>query len=162
MNNNLLHIYTDGACRNNGKANAIGGYAYIVVLNGNYLKHLAVTDLPDVTNNVMELTAFLKAVKYLDAIELILDQVQDITIFTDSEYVMKGVTQWSANWEKKDYKDVKNASLWKDIMTIYNRLNKEFVIWVRWVRAHQKDDSVETYWNNKVDQLAAGKIKSIN
>ena len=134
----MIKIYTDGSCIGNpGK----GGWAAII-FNNNEKKILKGSkDLT--TNNQMELTATIKALKYIST----KDKIQ---IYTDSKYVKQGITEWIKKWKINGWKtskkeEVKNKDLW---LELDNLTSKNSIEWV-WVKAHSDNDL-----NNEVDLLA--------
>ncbi len=131
-------IYSDGACRGNPGP---GGWGAFLSSKG------SVKDIygfePNTTNNRMELTA---AIRGLYALK----QPCEVELFTDSTYVLKGMTEWLAGWKKKGWKTaakkpVKNADLWQllDAQCARHKVN-----W-HWVKGHSGDAG-----NEKADELA--------
>ena len=106
-----IKIYTDGACSGNpGK----GGWGALIQENDNE-KKLSGSEL-NTTNNRMELTAVIKALEHYD-------EAREIEVFTDSKYVMQGITEWIKNWKNNHWKtsqkkDVKNKDLWVLLDTV--------------------------------------------
>ncbi len=95
------------------------------------------------TNNRMELLAVIQGLRALK-------RPCAVTIHTDSQYVMKGMTEWLANWKRRgwltaDKKPVKNAELWQ---LLDEQVGRHTVSW-RWVRGHAGDPG-----NERADQLA--------
>ncbi|QIG59804.1 hypothetical protein [Dishui Lake phycodnavirus 3] len=140
------HVYTDGSCLGNPGP---GGWAVICS------EFRASGGLPHTTNNVMEMTAVVKA------LEMCLEKgILDIKLVTDSMYVKDGITSWMKNWKKNDWRKadgqpVKNKDLWMQIDTLSQQMNR--VEWM-WVRAHNGHPQ-----NEEVDRLAyqeAMRIKS--
>jgi ribonuclease HI len=137
-----VDLFTDGACSGNPGP---GGWAALLRYNGNEKELYGGEELT--TNNRMELRAViagLSAIKPRCA----------VTIHTDSEYVMKGVTQYLENWKKRgwktsDKKDVKNIDLWQELDAL---LPLNAIKWV-WVRGHS--GHIE---NERVDALARGAV----
>lgn len=87
-----VDIYTDGACRGNGKENAIGGYGIVFQYNGNQkeVKKAVV----NTTNNIMELTAVIDALSMLK-------EPCEVTLYSDSAYVVNAINQrWLDSWQK--------------------------------------------------------------
>lgn len=92
------------------------------------------------TNNRMELMAVCVA---LEALKF---DGSDVTIYSDSKYVVEAVNQrWVFGWEKKRFKDKKNPDLWMRFLRIYRRHNVQFI----WVKGH-----ASTVENNRCDELA--------
>jgi ribonuclease HI len=97
------------------------------------------------TNNRMELTAVMTA---LDS----LDQSYHVDLYTDSEYVKNGITQWIRNWIKKDWKDVKNPDLWQ---RLHQATQRHKIQW-HWVKGHAGHA-----YNERVDELATREIERL-
>ena len=137
-----IKIYTDGACSGNpGK----GGWGVLIQENDNE-KELSGSEL-NTTNNRMELTAVIKALEHYD-------EAREIEIFTDSKYVMQGITEWIKNWKNNHWKtsqkkDVKNKDLWVLLDTVSA---KHDIKW-SWVKGHAGD-----YGNEIADKLATQAI----
>lgn len=137
-----IKIYTDGACSGNpGK----GGWGALIQENDNE-KKLSGSEL-NTTNNRMELTAVIKALEHYD-------EAKEIEVFTDSKYVMQGITEWIKNWKNNHWKtsqkkDVKNKDLWVLLDTVSA---KHDIKW-SWVKGHAGD-----YGNEIADKLATQAI----
>tara|TARA_B110000977_G_scaffold201886_1_gene299811 strand:+ start:18090 stop:18545 length:456 start_codon:yes stop_codon:yes gene_type:complete len=134
-------IYTDGSCLGNP---GVGGWAFVVVHNDGIVSKWANSQC-QTTNNIMELTAALKALEYASD-----KKMTSINLYTDSNYLKNGMTQWiqswkSNNWKTSNKKDVKNESLWRDLDTLNSKLT---VDWIH-VKAHANN-----HYNNIVDKLA--------
>ena len=131
-----LIIYTDGASRGNPGP---GGYGAILQYKGKE-KELS-AGYRRTTNNRMELMAVIAALKALKRYGL------SITIFSDSQYVVKAVTEgWLKNWLATDFKGgKKNKDLWKE----YAELAAKHQVKFKWVRGH-----ADNAYNNRCDQLA--------
>ena len=142
----ILEIYTDGACSGNPGA---GGWGAILRY-GTVEKELSGAE-KETTNNRMELTAVIEALKALN-------RDCEIVIHTDSRYVMDGVTSWLPNWKKNNWRTsnkksaVKNVDLWQELDTL---LTKHQVRWI-WVKGHNGHPE-----NERVDKLARDAIKSL-
>ena len=134
----MIKIYTDGSCLENpGK----GGWAAIINDNGN-IKKINGSE-KNTTNNRMELMAPINALKNMNSKE-------EINIYTDSQYVKLGITEWINTWIKNDWQTskkevVKNKDLWIELYNLNNSLN---VKW-NWVKAHAGNPL-----NEEVDLLA--------
>ena len=137
-----IKIYTDGACSGNpGK----GGWGALIQENDNE-KKLSGSEL-NTTNNRMELTAVIRALEHYD-------EAKEIEVFTDSKYVMQGITEWIKNWKTNHWKtsqkkDVKNKDLWVLLDTVSA---KHDIKW-SWVKGHAGD-----YGNEIADKLATQAI----
>ena len=132
-------IYTDGACKGNpGK----GGWG-VVIIDNNISKELS-GSCNNTTNNIMEITAAIEALSYFKT-------CKDILIFTDSKYVLLGITEWIYNWKKNNWlnkkkEQIKNKTLWLEL----DRLNGFHSIEWKWVKAHNGDPG-----NERADYLAS-------
>ena len=136
----MIEIYTDGACRGNNKqGNHPGGWGCIIVVN-NELTMKKTGFNPETTNNQMELMGFLNGLK------LNIDKTSECIIYSDSQYVIKGVTEWRQGWIRKNFKDIKNIELWHQL---YAEWDKYTNIKAQWVKAHNGHK-----WNEIVDKLA--------
>lgn len=134
----MYQVWTDGSCLGNP---GNGGWA---VIDDDDLKLCG--NLKNTTNNVMEMTAIIKA------LEVCLTRGHtNASLYTDSNYVKQGITKWIHNWKRNGWKTstgdpVKNKELWIQIDTLRGRM--EHVKW-NWVKAHNGDPK-----NEEVDRLA--------
>lgn len=126
-------IYTDGACKGNP---GLGGYGAILEYNGHRKEIFGFE--PETTNNRMELTAVIESLKLMKR-NCIID------IYTDSQYVQKGMTQWIFGWRQKNWSKVKNVDLWQELDSL---ASNHQINW-HWVKAHNGDK-----WNERADELA--------
>ena len=140
-----VEIYTDGACSGNPGA---GGWGAILRCQG-VEKELSGGEA-NTTNNRMELTAVIEALKALK-------KPCKIVLYTDSRYVMDGITKWLPNWQINGWRTankktpVKNVDLWQ---TLESLLKNHQIKWV-WVKGH--NGHLE---NERVDELARNQAKS--
>ena len=140
-----IEIYTDGACSGNPGA---GGWG-VILRCGETEKELSGGE-KETTNNRMELTAVIEALKALK-------RECEITLYTDSRYVMDGVTQWMPDWKQNNWKTtnkksaVKNLELWQELDSL---LPRHKIKWV-WVKGHNGHPE-----NERVDKLARDAAKS--
>lgn len=140
-----ITVYTDGACRGNPGP---GGWGALLT-SGRHQKEIWGGE-PDTTNNRMELTAVIEAVKSISG-------PCKLTIVTDSKYVMQGITEWMSNWKKRNWKTaarkpVKNKDLW---VVLDDLLAAHTVEW-QWVRGHDGhpgNERADTLANRGVDEL---------
>jgi ribonuclease HI len=135
---NQAIIFTDGACLGNPGP---GGYAAVITIAGE--EQIIVGRDPTTTNNKMEMTA---AIKALEAVSKDLP----VVIHSDSQYVIKGATEWlrgwkAKGWRKADGKPVMNQDLWQQMDALM--VGRE-VTW-KWVKGHAGHPE-----NERVDQLA--------
>ncbi|NQZ01754.1 MAG: ribonuclease HI [Bdellovibrionales bacterium] len=138
-------IYTDGACSGNpGK----GGWGAVVYLPPDTVYELGAGRFKT-TNNQMELTATIEALESLEAEDM------PIWLYTDSTYVIRGITQWIWGWKKKGWKNsegnpVSNQIEWRKLEAEVTRLKKQgcTIDW-RYIRGHQGHAG-----NERVDQIA--------
>jgi ribonuclease HI len=143
MNNTKpkVTIYSDGGCRPNP---GTGGWGAVLIFD-NTEKELSGGE-KNSTNNRMELTAVTTALNSLD-------QAYHIDLYTDSEYVKNGITQWIKGWIKKDWKDVKNPDLWQNLQ----RATERHTIKWHWVKGHTGHA-----YNERVDELATREIERLS
>ncbi len=133
-----VEIYTDGACRGNPGP---GGWG-VLLLTDRTEKELCGGDIAT-TNNRMELMA---AIQGLSA----LNRRCNVSVYTDSEYVRRGISEWLANWKKRGWKtanrkSVKNKDLWRKL----DELAAQHDIEWHWVKGHAGNPG-----NERADQLA--------
>lgn len=130
-----LIIYTDGSSRGNPGP---GGYGAILQW-GTVTKELS-QGFRYTTNNRMELMGVIAALETLKKTGL------DITVFTDSAYIVNSVEKrWVFGWEKKGYAGKKNADLWARFLKLYRQHNLKFT----WIKGHAENPG-----NNRCDELA--------
>ncbi|GGC74110.1 ribonuclease HI [Undibacterium terreum] len=140
-----IEIYTDGACKGNP---GVGGWGALLVA-GEHEKELFGGE-PDTTNNRMELMAVIKALE-------LLKRPCKIMLHTDSQYVLKGITEWIKGWKAKGWKTaskapVKNVDLWQ---ALDEAQAKHTIEWI-WVRGHSGHPG-----NERADQLANRGVESV-
>jgi ribonuclease HI len=138
-----ITIYTDGSAKGNP---GNGGYG-IVMMSGAYRKELN-QGFKLTTNNRMELLAV------IIAIESVKKEGSEITIFSDSKYVVDAVEKkWVFGWEKKNFNKKKNPDLWIRFLKIYRKQKVSFV----WVKGHANNKE-----NERCDVLAVQAAESKN
>ncbi len=140
-----VEIFTDGACRGNPGP---GGWGALLRF-GDKEKTLSGAE-QDTTNNRMEMMAAIKALESLK-------RPCKVKLTTDSQYVMKGMTEWLPGWKKRGWKTagrqpVKNVDLWKRLDQV---ANGHQIDW-QWVRGHTGHPE-----NERADQLATGAIDDL-
>ena len=140
-----IEIYTDGACRGNPGP---GGWAATLSL-GEHFRELSGAEAAT-TNNRMELTAVIEPLSALK-------RESRVRVFTDSEYVRRGITEWLKAWKARDWrtadkKPVKNRDLWERLDAVAARHDVEW----RWVKGHSGVPG-----NERVDALANAAIDAL-
>jgi ribonuclease HI len=138
-----IEVFTDGACQGNPGP---GGWGAILRYKGHEKEISGYA--PETTNNRMELQAAIEALK-------LIKRSLPVDLYTDSEYLRKGMTEWLTGWKKNNWRTaakqpVKNQDLWEQL----DALATEHKITWHWVRGH--NDHPE---NERADKLATGAIK---
>ncbi len=137
---NPIEIYTDGACKGNPGP---GGWG-VLLKHGANEKELFGGE-PSTTNNRMEMMAVIQALTALK-------KPCDVTLYLDSQYVLKGITEWIPGWKAKGWRTaskqpVKNVDLWQQLDSLVQESGHR-IDW-RWVRGHNGDPG-----NERADALA--------
>jgi ribonuclease HI len=139
----MIKVYTDGSCHGNPGR---GGWAFLLqfpdgeeVTNSGYC--------PWTTNNKMEMTAVIQALSSFS-------QTQKLTIYTDSMYVFKGITEWIVGWKKNGWKNskkeqVKNKELWLELDHLSSKYDIEWV-WVKAHNGHRENEIVDRLANQAI------------
>jgi len=131
-------IYSDGGASPNPGP---GGWAALLIASNGYTKELSGAEM-DTTNNRMELTAAVEALRALK-------QPSQVQFFTDSEYVRQGITDWIAKWVRQGWQrrggEVKNQDLWQALQA---ETQRHEINW-QWVKGHAGNPN-----NERVDQMA--------
>jgi ribonuclease HI len=133
-----VRIYTDGACKGNPGP---GGYGFIIKIEDEVKEYNGANK--NTTNNIMEMTAALKALETLE-------EPCEVELTTDSQYLVKGMTEWIHGWIRKGWQTaskqpVKNKEIWQNLYAISK---KHKITWV-WVRGHNGHPE-----NERCDALA--------
>lgn len=139
-------LFTDGACSGNPGP---GGWG-VLLRYGNHEKELSGSEA-ETTNNRMEMLAVIHGLEALK-------RSVSVRIYTDSQYVMKGVTEWLAQWKQRGWKTanrqpVKNVDLWQRLETA---MQPHRIQW-QWVRGHSG-----VVDNERVDALARSAIQYLD
>lgn len=134
-----VEIFTDGACKGNPGP---GGWAALLRM-GKHEKELSGSE-PETTNNRMEMTAVIRALAALT-------EACDVSLYTDSKYVIDGITKWIEGWQKRGWKTaakkpVLNEDLWRQML---DEVGRHKITW-HWVKGHNGHPE-----NERVDQMAS-------
>lgn len=146
-NNDIVEMFTDGACRGNPGP---GGWGVVLRFKGR--ERTLHGGEPHTTNNRMELTA---AIRGLEA----LTRPCTVRLTTDSKYVMDGLTKWLPAWKKRDWKTadkkpVKNVDLWQQLDAAIARHKVDWQ-WVRGHTGHPENELADALANRGIDELPA-------
>ena len=138
-----VEIYTDGACSGNPGPGGWGAY----LIYGDKNKKISGFE-KSTTNNRMEISAVIEALRNLKT-------PCKINLYTDSKYVMQGITEWIKNWQRNNWKNssnkpVKNTDLWQILLAETARHD---ITW-HWVKGHS-----DNVGNNIADELATSAIE---
>lgn len=141
---NIVEIFTDGACSGNPGP---GGYGAILKYGGK-TKEISGCDRKT-TNNRMEMVALIEALR-------ILKKPCKIKVVTDSNYLLKGMTEWIQGWIRRNWlssqkRPVLNRDLWEELL----ELSKPHQVEWQWIRGHNGHPE-----NERCDQLARAAIKN--
>ncbi len=142
--NNVLKIYTDGACRGNP---GIGGWGAILKYESS-IKEINGFE-KETTNNIMELKAVIESLKQLN-------RKCNIIITTDSNYVKNGITKWIHNWKLNGWKTsnkkpVKNKNLWIELDTLSSQHQIKWE-WIKGHSGHPENERADTLANLAIDK----------
>jgi ribonuclease HI len=145
MKKEKIIIYTDGAARGNPGPAGWG----VVLIKGKKVFEMGGAS-KHATNNQMELTAPIEALKYLRKNLARQDLAERIDIFSDSKYVILGITEWIFNWQKNNWrnaakKPVLNKELWEELY----KLSQQFKIKWTYVEGHMGNK-----YNERADEIA--------
>jgi ribonuclease HI len=137
----IVEIYTDGGCDPNP---GVGGWGAVLLYQGRRKELSGGEDFS--TNNRMELTAAIEALEHLT-------RPCRVVLYTDSEYLRNGITQWLPAWKGRNWKrkggELKNVDLWQRLDRAATRHEVDW----RWIRGHNG-----TLENERCDALAAEEI----
>ena len=138
----MINIYTDGACKGNPGP---GGWGALIIENGE--KNEIFGGEANTTNNRMEIMAVIMALRSID-------KKCEITVFTDSTYVQKGIKEWISKWKINGWKtsnrkDVKNKDLWVQLDSLNSEISVNW-IWVKGHSGHPENDRADFLANQGV------------
>ena len=147
-----VEIYTDGACRGNPGP---GGWG--VVLRRGAVEKELYGGVSQTTNNQMEMTAVIRA---LDA----LTEPCEVTLYTDSKYVIEGITKWIHGWKRNGWRTagkqpVKNSEFWQQLDKAAARHSVQWK-WVKGHSGHPENERADQLANRGIDELQQGTLTS--
>ncbi|MBC8312953.1 MAG: ribonuclease HI [Candidatus Cloacimonetes bacterium] len=139
-----VKIFCDGSCKYNPGP---GGWAAILKYKNH---HETISGFAEhTTNNIMELTAAIKALKKIK-------EKCEIEIFSDSKYVVFGITDWIKNWKimgwkRKKNKTIKNVELWKKLDDLCSQHNVKW-IWVKGHNGHPENEKCDAFAKKEIEK----------
>jgi len=143
--NDVVEIYTDGACRGNPGP---GGWGAVLRYQGREREIYGFE--AHTTNNRMELMAAIRALETLK-------RPCRVILSTDSQYLQKGITEWLPNWIRRDWKTsagkpVKNLDLWQRLLRALERHRVQWE-WVRGHSGHPENERADALANRAIDEM---------
>lgn len=164
-----LWLYSDGGSVNNGGKNkdkpVYGAYCSLIVNGKNNIQKKFCNVEKDVTNNQMELKGFIEGFKFLAKFmkNKYPEDILDLTVISDSQYLIKGCSEWMAGWKRRGWKnsakkEVENIDMWKEIDSLINENSNNICITFQWTRGHKGksialEDDRDSYFNEKCDTI---------
>jgi ribonuclease HI len=142
-------IFSDGSSLGNPGP---GGYGTILRF-GDHEKEI-VGGEPMTTNNRMELRAVIEGLKALK-------EPCDVTIYSDSSYVVNAINEWLENWVKRDFKKVKNPDLWREYLKVAAP-HRVHAVWVRGHNGHVENERCDELARTMAEKIKAEMIKEEN
>lgn len=147
-----MKIYTDGACRGNQNVENFGAWSFVVVDNDTEIAAVSGFQ-PNTTNNKMEMAAVIAALNWVT----LNHRGTRPVIISDSQYVVKGITEWIHGWIKKNWvnsikKPVENRSQWEIMHSLNSSVKAQF----QWIRGHDGDK-----YNEMCDKMCNDLLDSL-
>lgn len=144
-----VELFTDGAFKKNDK---VGGWG-VLIRYGKHTKELCDGER-DTTNNRMEMMAVIEGLRALTR------RCEHIHITTDSQYVLKGATEWIEGWKRRNWKTgegepVKNRDLWEELDALLDEHEKVTWQWVKGHAGHPGNERADQLSNDGVDKVRA-------
>lgn len=145
----MIEIFTDGACSGNPGP---GGWGAVIIYPTGHEEHHS-GGAANTTNNRMEMTAAIEALLHIPP-------NKEVRITTDSEYVMKGMTEWISgwiknNWKTRNGKPVKNQEEWKALLAATKRHHSVSWAWIRGHRGHPQNEMADHLAVSAITRLEA-------
>lgn len=159
---NKIIVYTDGACSGNQSAENFGGWGVVIKATNDSLTKFG--GAVNTTNNKMEMTAVIEALKTLDELSFN-DAV--IEIYADSNYVIQGITSWIHGWKRNGWKTaskkpVENKELWIEMDALHNKFSNIQFVKVKGHAGIELNELADRLANRGVDLARSGEIESVN
>lgn len=151
-------VYTDGACSGNPGA---GGWAALICFSDRSQVELTGYSA-HTTNNQMEMQAAIAALEFIGRHLAEHPQTQPIALFTDSKYLLDGISKWIKNWKRNNWQTstkqaVKNQDLWQSLDRLITQLKPQVKVEWHWVAGHSGNPG-----NDRCDFLARSQITQRN
>ncbi len=148
-------LYADGACRGNP---GVGGYG-VVLVGDSFYEELKGSDR-STTNNRMELSGIIAGFELIGDLQKERD-LRRVHVVTDSQYVVKGMTEWLPNWQRRGWqtssrKPVLNRSLWERLVEVSGDHDVTWE-WVRGHAGHPENERCDELANEAMDEFVAGR-----
>ena len=143
-----IKVYTDGACKGNPGPGGWGVY-----IQSNEDEKELYGGNPETTNNQMEMQAALEALKHLK------DKDEVIELYTDSNYLRQGITEWTHKWKKNNWrtaakKPVANRDLWIEISDLDEKMTVQWN-WVKGHSGHPGNEKADALANLGIDKISS-------
>lgn len=148
-------IYCDGGCRGNQRKENIGGWGVYLEYKGNTREIYGGTE--NTTNNKMELVSCIESLKALKTYDM------PVEVTMDSEYVIKGITQWVYNWIDNGWKTStgkppENIDLWVELHELRNKFKKIEFKHCKGHSGNERNDRADMLANIAMDKIEGGKL----
>ena len=144
----VINLYTDGACRGNQHENNLGAFAYLLEYKGH--KKEGAWTKENTTNNAMELAAVVSGLNQIRTTDI------PVVVYTDSAYVVGCATKWMANWRAKGYQKkggLKNRALIMALDELIQRQDSVEFIHIKGHSGHPENEYVDTLCNEAMDNF---------
>ena len=146
-----VYVFSDGGCRGNPGP---GAWAYCVQTKADAIDKSETGFTASTTNNVMELSGAIFGLK-----SLLKERPAKIILYSDSQYVVKGVNEWIPSWKRRGWRKSNNQApenleLWKELDKLNSELNVEFK-WVKGHSGHPQNELCDELLNQRLDQELA-------
>ena len=148
---NTINVYTDGSCLSNPGP---GGYCALLELPELSEPIELSGGEAQTTNNRMELEAVIKAFEHLAEENAFLTE---INLYSDSQYVINGITSWMEGWKEKGFSGIKNPKEWEKLYNLVHPFSNLHCFWVKGHAGHPQNELCDTIARNKACEYQKGK-----